>query len=436
MAQDLKTRSIETRIIDRTARIAVVGLGFVGLPLAVEFARRGFTVTGCDVDGRKIEAMRHKRFKPPDISESELARLTDEKRLTPVESLDGDYDVFVICVPTPLGANREPDLGYLRSAARMVAPVLHDDQLVVVESTSYPGTVEEVILPILSEGGLTAGEDYCLGYSPERIDPGNKEYDIHTTPKVVAGLTDNCREATMILYGQIVDNVVPVSSIRAAEMTKLLENVFRTVNIALVNELAILAEKLDLNIWEIVDAAATKPFGFMKFLPGPGLGGHCLPVDPIYLSWKAKEVGFYTEFIELAGKTNDAMPAFVVRKLTNALNSLRRSVNGSKILMLGVSYKNDVGDVRESPALKIIRLLHDLGAEVSYHDPYVPELHINGSTIVSRPWSREALESADVVMILTAHSDFDYGEVADCAKLVVDTRNAMAEYTDEKIVTL
>jgi UDP-N-acetyl-D-glucosamine dehydrogenase len=400
-------------------KVGVVGLGYVGLPLAVAFAEEGNDVVALDADPRKIDALTEGRSYIEDVPSERVAAL--EGRLSPTSRYPdlSSCEAVVICVPTPLTNSREPDLSYMIDAATSLAAVLQKGQLVVLESTTYPGTTRERLLPILEESGLAAGRDFHLAFSPERIDPGRTDFTIRTTPKVVGGLTEACTQRAVELYKQICDTVIEVSNPDAAELSKLLENIFRSVNIALVNEMAMLCDRLGIDIWEVIEAAASKPFGFMRFDPGPGMGGHCLPVDPFYLSYKAREHDFYTEFIELAGKINQNQPQWCVRRIERALNEVSRPTNGSKILLLGVSYKAGVGDIRESPALEIIRLLRDLGADVSYHDPHVPELV---DLEVSSADLDQALDAADLVCIVTAHPSVDYADVVARSPLVIDFR--------------
>jgi len=400
-------------------RVGVVGLGYVGLPLAVAFAEEGVDVVGLDADPRKIDALTEGRSYIEDVPSERLGSL--DGRLAPTSRFPdlSSCDAVVICVPTPLTSSREPDLSHMIDAATSLAAVLQKGQLIVLESTTYPGTTRERLRPILEESGLAAGRDFHLAFSPERIDPGRTDYTIRTTPKVVGGLTDACTQSAAELYSRICDQVVPVSSPDAAELSKLLENIFRSVNIALVNELAMLCERLDIDVWEVIDAASSKPFGFMRFDPGPGMGGHCLPVDPFYLAFKAREHDFYTEFIELAGKINQNQPQWCVRRIERALNEAGKATNGARVLLLGVSYKAGVGDIRESPALKIIGLLRGLGAEVSYHDPHVAELQ--ELDLRSAPLE-ESLSEADLVCIVTAHPELDYQQVVDDSALVIDFR--------------
>jgi UDP-N-acetyl-D-glucosamine dehydrogenase len=414
-------------------KIGIVGLGYVGLPLAVAFAEAGHEVLGLDTDPRKIEALSEGRSYIEDIPDDVLEPVSGLLSATTSYADLGPCDSIVVCVPTPLTGSREPDLAYLVDAANELSKVLREGQLVVLESTTYPGTTRERLLPVLEESGLSAGTEFHLAFSPERIDPGRTDYTIRTTPKLVGGMTDACAARARELYSQICDEVVVLTTPEAAELAKLLENIFRSVNIALVNELSQLCDRLGIDVWEVVDAAATKPFGYMRFDPGPGMGGHCLPVDPFYLAFKAREHDFYPEFIELAGKVNRAQPAFCVERIDRALNDAGKPVNGSCVLVLGVSYKAGVGDVRESPALKIIRLLRGLGADVAYHDPHVPELTEFGlSSVELGP----GLAAADVAAIVTAHPELDYEEVVATAPLVVDFRGVTRGIAAENLVQL
>ncbi|HKV66474.1 MAG TPA: nucleotide sugar dehydrogenase [Gaiellales bacterium] len=417
--------------------IAIVGAGYVGLPLAVEFARAGRTVVCIEADPRKVEAIGRGESYVEDVPGADLAALVEAGTL----SATGDFaavaeaGAVLICLPTPLSRNREPDLSIVTAATHEIARHLRAGQLIVLESTTYPGTTRDVLRPVLEAGGLVAGKDFHLAMSPERIDPGRTDYTIRTTPKVVGGLTPACLECALEVYRPCCEHLVPVSSCEAAELTKLLENIFRSVNIALVNELAMLCDRMSLNVWEVVAAAASKPYGFMPFQPGPGLGGHCLPIDPFYLSWKARELDFPTEFIELAGKVNQHMPYYCAERVARALNEHRKAVAGSTVLVLGVAYKGDVGDLRESPALKLIELLRERGAEVVYHDPFVPDLGEEGLTLESAELTDELLAAADIVCVVTAHSGIDYARVAGRAQLVLDLRNAVPA-ADERVVKL
>jgi UDP-N-acetyl-D-glucosamine dehydrogenase len=414
-------------------QIGIIGLGYVGLPLAVAFAESGCEVVGLDVDRFKVEALNAGDSYVEDVPSSALAPLGERLRATTDHAELASCEAVVLCVPTPLSDSREPDLTYLVDSATALAGVLRSGQLIVLESTTYPGTTRDRLLPILETPGLTAGSDFHLAFSPERIDPGRTDYTVKTTPKLVGGLTEACTERARQLYAEICDTVVVLSSPEAAELSKLLENIFRSVNIALVNELAQLCDRLGIDVWEVVEAAATKPFGFMRFDPGPGMGGHCLPVDPFYLAFKARQHDFYPEFIELAGKVNQAQPGFCAERIERALNGVRKPVNGSRILILGVSYKGGVGDTRESPALKIIGRLQDLGAEVSYHDSFVPELPGHGLSSVDL---EEGLREADVAAIVTAHPDVDYERVVAAAPLVVDFRGVTRGIQAENLVRL
>jgi UDP-N-acetyl-D-glucosamine dehydrogenase len=401
------------------ATVGIIGLGYVGLPLAVAFAQEGCDVVAVDADSRKIEAIQAGESYIEDVPSELLVELAGRIQATTRYAPLSEADAVLVCVPTPLTRNREPDLGPLIDSTRSLAKVLRSDQLVVLESTTYPGTTRERVAPILEESGLAAGRDFYLAYSPERVDPGRTDFTLRNTPKVLGGLTEACAQRAEALYGLVCEDIVRVSSPEAAELTKLLENIFRSVNIALVNELAMLTDRMGIDIWEVVEAASTKPYGFMRFEPGPGMGGHCLPVDPFYLSWRAREFDMATEFIELAGKVNQQMPYHCVAKAQRVLNDAGLSVKGARILVLGVGYKPGVGDTRESPALKIISLLKDLGAEVSYHDPHVPALADLGLT--SAPLD-EALADADLALIVTAHPEVDHDLVARRARLVVDLR--------------
>jgi len=414
-------------------KIGIVGLGYVGLPLAVAFAEAGNEIVGLDLDPAKVEALKAGRSYVEDVPDAALQPLGERLRATADYADLGDCEAAIVCVPTPLTASREPDLTYLLGAAESLAGVLRAGQLVVLESTTYPGTTREQLAPILERSGLTVGEDVFVAFSPERIDPGRTDYTIRTTPKLVGGLTPACTERARELYELVCDEVVVVSSPEAAELSKLLENVFRSVNIAFVNELSQLCDRLGIDVWEVLDAAATKPFGFMRFDPGPGMGGHCLPVDPFYLGYRAKEQGFYPEFIELAGKINQAQPAFCVERIERFLNQAAMPVKGSRILILGAGYKAGSGDIRESPALTILRLLIALEAEVSYHDPHVPELPELGLRSADLD---AALASADLVAIVTAHPGIDYADVVGKAPRTLDFRGVTGRLDGENLERL
>jgi UDP-N-acetyl-D-glucosamine dehydrogenase len=405
--------------------VGVVGLGYVGLPLAVAFAESGATVLGVDVDPRRVAAIRARRSYVEDVATARLAALVDGERLTAFEDVGPlkDADAILICVPTPLGKSKEPDISYVVGAADAVAGIARRGQLVVLESTTYPGTTQEVLVPRFEARGLEVGHDIFLAFSPERIDPGNRQYTLETIPKVVGGLTPACTEMAAALYARVTRQVVPVSSPAAAEMVKLLENTFRSVNIALANEFAIMCRRLGLSVWEIVQAAATKPFGFMPFYPGPGLGGHCLPSDPYYLSWKVRLHGYEPRFIAFADEINRGMPAYVVQMVADALNDRGRAVRGSRLLLLGVAYKPDVADTRDSPALEVLAMLAGKGAAVAYHDPFVPEVAVDGVRYASIAWPTD-LSAWDAVVVLTAHAGYDWPAVVAGAPLVIDTRNA------------
>ena len=413
--------------------VGVIGLGYVGLPLAVAFAQEGCEVIALDIDSRKVDAVRAGRSYIEDVPDAALAEVQARLHATTRYDELASADAVLVCVPTPLSRNREPDLGPLIESTRALAGVLRSEQLVVLESTSYPGTTRERMAPLLEESGLAAGRDFHLAYSPERVDPGRTDFTLRNTPKIVGGLTAACAERAEVLYGMVCDDVRRVSSPEAAELTKLLENIFRSVNIALVNELAMLTDRMGIDIWEVVDAAATKPYGFMRFEPGPGMGGHCLPVDPFYLSWRAREFDMATEFIELAGKVNQQMPYHCVAKAQRALNDRGMSVKGSRVAVIGVSYKPGVGDMRESPALKIIALLRDLGADVLYHDPHVPSLP--ELDLASTPLA-DAVADADLALIVTAHSDVDHELIARRARLLVDLRGVTRNSHNANVVRL
>lgn len=429
---------LEERFADGSAVFGVIGLGYVGLPLAVEMASAGHEVICIDVSEEKVARIGAGESYIGDVPAERVREHVDAGRL--IASTDpavlARADAVCICVPSPLDDMKEPDTSYIEAAARALTPHLHADMLVILESTTYPGTTTEVLQPILEESGLTIGEDLFLAFGPERVDPGNPVYHTGNTPQVVGGVTDACTAAATAFYGRFTDTVVPVSSPEVAEMSKLLENIFRCVNIALVNELLMLGERMGVDIWEVVDAAKTKPFGFMPFYPGPGLGGHCIPIDPFYLAWKAREYDFHTEFIELAGKTNENMPYYVVSRLMDALNSHQKSLAASKVLILGVAYKGDIDDVRESPALKIIELLRDRYPELVYSDPYVPEIHFDDTTMTSVDLTDELLDGVDVAVVVTAHSDVDYERIVEHVPLVLDTRNVLKDIDSDKVVLL
>jgi len=430
-------RQLEEKIRTRTARVGIVGLGYVGLPLAVEFARAGFGVTGIDVTVSKVERVNAGDSYVLDVPSGTLGPLVSAGALRATRSFSAvaELDTINICVPTPLRKSKDPDMSYIDAACREIAQYIHPGMLIILESTTYPGTTDEFVLPLLEKTGLRVGEDFFLCFSPERVDPGNPKYQTTNIPKVVGGITPACTELGTLFYSQALETVVPVSSTKVAEMVKLLENTYRMINIGLVNELALMCDRMDINVWEIIDAAATKPFGFMPFYPGPGLGGHCIPIDPFYLSWKTKQSGIEARFIELAGYINGNMPHFVVDKIQTALNNHSKPVNGARIHVVGVAYKRNIDDMRESPALDVILLLRKRGAVISYSDPYVPHLKLDGITLDSTPLLDSAA-NADCVVIVTDHADFDYRGLIASSKLIVDTRNAMKAFASEKIVRL
>jgi UDP-N-acetyl-D-glucosamine dehydrogenase len=420
------------------ARCGIIGLGYVGLPLALEFARAGLDVTGIDVDQSKVDAIMAGRSYIVDVSDAEIAEQVKGGRFRATTDFGAvaELDTVNICVPTPLRKSKDPDLTYVVSAVNEIRKHMRKGQLVILESTTYPGTTEEVVQPALESSGLEVGRDFHLAFSPERIDPGNAHFNTRNIPKVVGGVTPACTQVAKTLYEQSVETVVPVSSTRVAEMVKLLENTFRSVNIGLVNEIALMCNALNINAWEVIDAAKTKPFGFMAFYPGPGLGGHCIPIDPFYLSWKAKMNGFEPRFIELAGHVNESMPRFVVEKVIDALNGRSKAVRGSRIHCLGVAYKRGVNDLRESPALNVMRLLKDRGAILSYSDPYIPTIREEGLELDSLAAQNGHLGEVDCVVILTDHKEFDYARVVRTAPLIVDTRNALQGCKEEHVVRL
>jgi len=424
---------LRERIEARRARAGVVGLGYVGLPLAVEFARAGLTCTGIDLDARKIAAIGRGESYIPDVPTADVRALTEAGRLSATTDFDivADLDTVNICVPTPLRKTKDPDMSFIVSAVEKIAAHLHPGMLVVLESTTYPGTTGELVQPMLEAGGLKAGVDFFLAFSPERVDPGNPTFNTRNVPKVVGGVGPESTALAADLYRTAIETIVPVSSPQAAEMVKLLENTFRMVNIGLVNEIALMCDRLGLDVWEVVDAAKTKPFGFMPFYPGPGLGGHCIPIDPFYLSWKAKQHGFEPRFIELAGQVNGSMPHATVDTIADALNVQKKPLNGSRVLIAGVAYKRDIDDMRESPSLDVMGLLHQKGAEVSYADPYVPALPARawagGHDLTATTVSASVLRGVDCLAILTDHSAFDYETMVAAAPLIVDTRNAIKQ---------
>ncbi|HEY6060253.1 MAG TPA: nucleotide sugar dehydrogenase [Gemmatimonadales bacterium] len=415
------------RAKDRSALFGIVGLGYVGLPLAMELVRAGYRVLGFDISQRVVDNLNAGRSHVQDVPSGEIAAAVKDKKFSATNDLSrlAEPDAISIAVPTPLSKTKDPDVSYVIAATDSIKKTLRRGQLVILESTTYPGTTRELMLPALESTGLKVGEDFFLAFSPERVDPGNPKYGTRNTPKVVGGITPNCLEVTMALYQPSIERLVPVSSTEAAELVKILENTFRSVNIGLVNEMAIVCDKLGVDVWEVIDAAATKPFGFMKFTPGPGVGGHCIPLDPHYLAWKMRTLNYRTRFIELAGEINAEMPEYWVARVADRLNDQGKAVRRSKVLVVGVAYKKDIDDIRESPALDVIRLLEQRGAVVSFHDPHVARLHEDGVELTSVPLSAETLRAADCVVIVTDHSSIDYGLIAREAKLVVDTRHAL-----------
>jgi UDP-N-acetyl-D-glucosamine dehydrogenase len=431
-------RDLLSRLKEKDFTAAVIGLGYVGLPLAVEYAQAGIQVVGIDSDGKKIRAIRSGESYIDDVSSESVKTLVTAGRLraTSDYSALAEADTVNICVPTPLRKTKDPDLSYVVNAAEQVAKYLHREMLIVLESTTYPGTTNELLVPMFEEKGFKVGQDIFLAFSPERVDPGNPRYTTKNIPKVVGGATPRCTKMAATLYGGVLEKVHPVSSASVAEMVKLLENTFRSVNIGLVNEMALMCNRMGIDVWEVIDAAKTKPFGFMPFYPGPGIGGHCIPLDPFYLSWKAKQFGFESRFIELAGVINGQMPHFVVGKVIDALNRFKKSVNGARVLILGVAYKKDISDVRESPALDILQLLSRKGAKLSYCDPHVPVLAEHGMNMEAEPFTAATLRKADCVVVVTDHGAFDYRLVARESKVVVDARNALKGKNGNKIIKL
>jgi len=419
---------------DRTALFGIVGLGYVGLPLAMELVRAGFRVLGFDISKRVVDGLNAGRSHIQDIPSEAVAKAVAAGKFSATADLSrlSEPDAISIAVPTPLSKTKDPDVSYVLSATESIKKTLRRGQLVILESTTYPGTTRELMLPALESTGLKVGEDFFLAFSPERVDPGNPKYNTRNTPKVVGGITPNCLQVTVALYEPAIERVVAVTSTEAAELVKILENTFRSVNIGLVNEMAIVCDKLGVDVWEVIDAAATKPFGFMKFTPGPGVGGHCIPLDPHYLAWKMRTLNYRTRFIELAGEINAEMPEYWVARVADRLNDQGKAVRGSTVLVLGVAYKKDIDDIRESPALDVIRLLEQRGAIVKYHDPHVPKLHEDGVELESIPLTADMLHGTDCVVVVTDHTNLDYPLVAREAKLVVDTRHALPAATRRK----
>lgn len=433
-----QAKQLSEKIRDKTARVGIIGMGYVGLPLAVEFANAGFSVTGLDVDAERIRSLRSGCSHIPDVPSDAVRDLLKEGRFNPTTdpAVLKTMDTITICVPTPLRKTKDPDLSYVMSSVEVICRSLRPGQLIILESTTYPGTTNEMVLPELEKAGLKVGKDFFLAFSPERVDPGNKKYTTRNTPKIVGGITSDCTHLACALYEQAIEKVIPVSSTKVAETVKLLENTFRSVNIGLVNEIALMSYKLGIDVWEVIDAAATKPFGFLPFYPGPGIGGHCIPIDPFYLSWKARQSGFEARFIDLAGQINSRMPEYVVEKITEALNDQGKCLKGSRMLIVGVAYKKDINDVRESPALDIISLLVRRGVQISYHDPFIPSLQIEGVEQRSQDLTEETLKGQDCVVIVTNHSALDYPTVVKSSKLIMDTRNALKGFGGSHIVRL
>lgn len=431
---------LKDKIIKKKITVGIIGLGYVGLPLAVRFALAGFDITGIDIDEGKVRKVNQGKSYVPDVRQEEVRNLVSQGKLRATNNYDtlGDLDVLIICVPTPLRKSRDPDISYIVEAVRGIRKYLRKGHIIVLESTTYPGTTRELVLPELESTGLKVGKDFFLAFSPERVDPGNSRYNIKNTPKVVGGITSRCTEIVKTLYSQAIDKVIPVSSSEIAEMAKLLENTFRATNIALVNEMAIISGKLGVDVWEVIYAASSKPFGFMTFYPGPGLGGPCIPIDPHYLSWKLRVFNYNPRFIQLAEEINSNMPFYVVEKISHGLNKFRKSINGSKILILGVAYKKNVGDIREAPALEVINVLLGKGADLAYNDPYVPRLNIGDKVWHSVQLQDNLLNEMDCVVIITGHSLYDFEWIVKNAKLVIDTRDATRGITDStgKIIKL
>jgi UDP-N-acetyl-D-glucosamine dehydrogenase len=419
-------QDLAKKLTSKNARVGVIGLGYVGLPLAVALAAENFYLTGIDLNKQKVKRVNAGDSYISDVDSVQLAEVVENERLNATTdfSMLANLDVVVICVPTPISQSKAPDLSYIVRAAEDVSQHIHKGQLVVLESTTYPGTTEDVVLPLLEQSGLRVGKDFYLAFSPERVDPGNTQFSLRNTPKVIGGVTPKCTEMASLLYSSVADEIITVSSPQVAETTKLFENVFRNVNIALVNELTVLCRKMGISAYEVVEAASTKPFGFMRFNPGPGVGGHCIPVDPYYLAAKAKEYDFHSKFIESAGEVNENMPYFVAELVAEALNQRGKPTKGSKVLILGVAYKKDINDVRETPAVRVIKSLTEKGASVIYNDPFVETLHVNGSLMVSKVLTKKLLNSADCTVILTNHSSYDYQDVVRQSRLVIDTRAA------------
>lgn len=422
-------KNLITKIKDHKAHVGIIGLGYVGLPLAVEYAEAGFKVTGLDIDKAKIKMINGGKSYIDDIPDNRVAPIVKDGRLRATDKPEviKELDTISICVPTPLSKTKDPDISYILAAVEWIKDNMPKDLLVILESTTYPGTTEDMILPILEESGLKVGKDFYLAFSPERVDPGNIKFQTKNTPRVVGGVTKNCTKVAKLFYEQAISEIIAVSSTKAAETVKLLENTFRAVNIGLVNEVALMCDRLGLNVWEIIDAAASKPFGFMPFYPGPGLGGHCIPIDPHYLSWKLKSLNYYARFIELAGDINSHMPEYVALRIQRRLNDMGKSVRNAKIYVLGVAYKKDIQDTRESPALDVIKLLEENGAKISYNDPHVPEIKLKTTVLKSKKLTPANLRNADLAVILTNHTAYNYEMIVKNSKAVFDTRNATSK---------
>jgi len=429
--------NLARKIQDRTAKVAVIGIGYVGLPLSIEIARAGFVTVGIDVDKTKVAAVRKRKSFIGDVRDSDLAEVAGKFSATTDFGVLAKCDIINICVPTPFTASKDPDVSFIEYAGREVAKYLKPGQLIVLRSTTYPETTEKVLQPILDATGKKVGQDYFLSFVPERIDPGNHKFNTHTTPVVVGGVTEACTDLTVQFYARFVDRVIPVSSPRAAEMSKLLENIFRSVNIALVNEMAKMCERMgNIDIWEVINAASSKPFGYMPFYPGPGIGGHCIPIDPYYLAWKAREYDFHSDFIELAAETNESMPFYVADRIVETLGINGKAASASRLLILGAAFKGNVEDTRHSPAIKVMELTRNKVGRISYHDPWVPQIRVNGGLFKSVPLTEKALKSADCVVILTDHKCFDYDFIFKHSKLILDARNAIKRRGSQKLYTL
>ncbi|PIE32266.1 UDP-N-acetyl-D-glucosamine dehydrogenase [candidate division KSB3 bacterium] len=432
----MNMEQLKIKIEEKTAVVGIIGLGYVGLPLAVEFGQAGFSIVGIDVDQKKVDLLNRGESYIQDVPTEHVAELVNIGRLKATTDFSAlqQIDTVSICVPTPLRKSKDPDISYIMAAVEEIVKYLHAGQLIVLESTTYPGTTDEAILPELLKTGLKVGDDFHLAFSPERVDPGNPHYNTQNTPKVIGGVTPQCSETAKCLYEQAIGTVVPVSSTKSAELVKLLENTFRSVNIGLVNEIAVMCDKLNVDVWEVIDAAATKPFGFMPFYPGPGLGGHCIPIDPYYLAWKMKTLNYNARFIELAGEINASMPDYVVAKVVDVLNNAQKSVKGSRILILGIAYKKDINDVRESPALDIFRLLEHKGAELYYNDPFIPQFSEDALTFKSSELSEDFLESMDCAVLVTNHSSYENQWLVDHSQIFIDTRNVTKNVVDSRSV--